>query len=190
MTRRPMATAFSTVASISLRSIKQTTIITQPKHYEKKFLQERGELAKQFNFWDFNFQDKQGPPERYVSSNQVRFCRARPLEETYPALTPHEGNVIIIFINFRSVKDTWVNYLVDEEFAGPDDYIEKMMKPGEWADNIAIQLTADLLRRRIIIITTGMASFSIHCETFFTFSKFPRRNFFLRRPIQDYGSLK
>ena len=88
--------------------------------------------------------------------------------------------MIIIFTNFRSVKDTWVNYLVDEEFAGPDDYIEKMMKSGEWADNIAIQLTADLLRRRIIIITTGRAPFSIHCETFFAVSKFPRRNFFTK----------
>ena len=31
------------------------------------------------------------------------------------------------------------------------------MQTGEWVDHIGIQLTANLLRRKIIIITTGQA---------------------------------
>ena len=80
---------------------------------------------------------------------------AKTLREKVFTKARYKNNFLtsIIFIKYRNETAQWQAF-IDET---PDEYLEKMMQTGEWVDHIGIQLTANLLRRKIIIITTGQA---------------------------------
>jgi len=65
-----------------------------------------------------------------------------------------------VFTKARNETTQWQAF-IDES---PDEYLEKMIQTGEWVDHIGIQLTANLLRRKIIIITTEAQNRTVHID--------------------------
>jgi hypothetical protein len=63
----------------------------------------------------------------------------------------------------NETNEQWVGPYIEDDYPY-NIYLSKMGKPGEWADNIVIQFTANVIKRKVVIVSNEESRYKYEIE--------------------------